>query len=564
MQLHLTEISKQLNDSYFKRHLFFLAATAITISLIGYHFGTFDEGMHIPFLKANADPTLYPGDPMIGLKEIYYSYFWLMFVPVLKAGWLEPTLFVVHIATIYLSFWAIWDLSETLFKNTLVSMLSVFGFIIPHFSFVGFPVFEFAPLSRTFVLPFLLFAVNQFFRGRIPLAFFIAGIMYNIHVVSVNFVLAMFGLSCLLEFRRIGIKNILLGGFLFILSALPVLLWKAGGTPVDFTLRPDWVDFLNKTYFLHIFNMLGPYPGPWVVTFSGMGALALFFIADPLSLQTEKAITARNFIYAGIIVVLVNIISVYFLPATIIIQSQIARIGLWILILAYMFFANYIVKLYQEKALTPIALATLIVAYIGSPTPILVVFVWWVIMHLKRPSAIRLTAVLTPLIILCTYAIVLGLRFWTPGIFIYGQQTPWVDVQDWARENTPKEARFITPPERWGVQESDWRVHSERSSAATFSELLVAAFQPGYEVGWEPRFELVAPGAFARFNGDYFANVKYTHDAYYGLSTEQLIHASCELDAQYIVIEKPHQHDLPLAYENEGFYVYDTTQISCP
>ncbi len=562
--MQIERFARQLEESTIKRHLFFLAATLVTVLLIGYHFGTFDEGMHIPFLKANADPTLYPSDPMIGLKEIYYSYFWLFFIPILKMGWLEPVLFIVHLATIYLSFWAIWDLSHTLFRNSLASMLSLFGIIVPHFSFVGFPIFEFAPLSRTFVLPFLIIAVNQFFKRRIPLAFLIAGIMYNIHVVSVNFVLAMFGLACLLEFRRIGIKTLLLSAFLFIISALPVLMWKAGGTPVDFTLRPDWVAFLNKTYFLHIFAMFGPYPGPWAVTFGGFSALVLFFLADPFDAKTEIAVTAHNFIYAGIIVVLVNLFTVYFLPVTIIIQSQIARIGLWILILAYVFFANYIVKLYTEKTVSRVALATLIVAYIFSPTPILVVIVWMVIMFVRNPRIHRLAAVLTPLTILSTYGIVLLLGFWTPGIFIYGQFTPWVDVQHWARENTPKEARFITPPERWGVQESDWRVHSERSSAATFSELLVAAFQPGYEVGWEPRFELVAPGAFAKFNGDYFANVRYTHDAYYGLSTDQLLNAACKLDAQYIVFEKPSLHELPVAYQNSGFVIYDMTQTACP
>jgi len=230
----LSNLALQLDASALKRHLLFLAATVFTVLFVGYQFGTFDEAMHIPFLKDMANPALYPGDAMLALHSIYYSYFWLGFIPLIKLGWLEPMLFGVHVISIYLSYWAIWELSKTLFHRPLACLISVAAMIVPHFSFVGFPVFEFAPLSRTVVLPFLLIAINQFFKGRVILAFLIAGLMYNIHVVSVNFILAMFGLACLLEFSRIGIRKILPSAAIFILAALPVLLWKAGGDPVDF------------------------------------------------------------------------------------------------------------------------------------------------------------------------------------------------------------------------------------------------------------------------------------------------------------------------------------------
>ena len=561
----LSNLSNQLGTSALKRQLFFIAATLSTLLLVCYNFGTFDEAMHVPFLKSMTYPSMYAGDSMLSLQKVYYSYFWHAFVPFLKLGWLEPALFIVHVASIYLSFWAIWELSETLFHDHLASLIAVLGFIIPHLSFVGFPIFEFAPLSRTFVLPFLLIALNQFFKDRIPLAFLITGAMYNVHVVSVNFVLAMFGLACLLEFRRIGIRRILFSGGLFLLAALPVLLWKAGSDPIDFTLRPEWVAFLNKTLFFHIFAMIRfSYPGTWVVTLGGISALVLFFVIFPKTEVPQTASTARNFIYAGIIVVLVNVIAVYVLPVTILIQSQVARIGLWILIIAYLYFAGYLARLYRAKSLSPAGFLVLLIAFIFSPTPILVLFMWWLIQRLKKERVLKVIAAVTGLALLGSYLIVWLIGFWTPGIYIYGHYTPWVDVQRWARENTDKDARFITPPEKWGVQESDWRVHSERASAVTLSELLVAAFEPGYEVEWMPRFELLAPGALARFNGDYFWNVTVTRQAYQALSTEQLVNAACRFNAQYIVSEKPYLHPFPLVYENSEFAVYDLGKTACP
>jgi hypothetical protein len=292
----------------------------------------------------------------------------------------------------------------------------------------------------------------------------------------------------------------------------------------------------------------------------------LFFIgsgAIPKADLPQSAITLRNFIYAGIIVLAVNVITVNWLPVTIIIQSQIARIGLWTLILSYLCFANFLARLYKEKTLLPSAFWLLVITFIVSPTPILPLLIWLLVRNAKNDKVIKTAAVATALTFLASCVLFLALGFWHPGIYIYGENSPWVDVQDWARENTPISARFITPPEKWGVQEADWRVHSERASAVTLSELLVAAFQPGYEIEWAPRFDLLAPGALQRFNGDYFSNVEVTRQAYTSLSTEQLISASCQFDTQYIVREKPSQHPLPLAYENSAFVVYDVSQIDC-
>ena len=559
----LSTLAHKLGTSLRNRHLLFLATTIVTVSFVGYQFGTFDEAMHIPFLKDMANPALYPGDKMLDLHNVYYSYFWLFFIPFLKMGWLEPILFVVHVLSIYLSYWAIWELSETLFHNHLSSLISVLAFIVPHFSFVGFPVFEFAPLSRTFVLPFLLIAINQFFKGRIILAFFITGLMYNIHVVSVNFILVMFGLACLIEFTRIGFRKIFPGLAIFIIAALPVLLWKAGGDSIDLSLRPDWVSFLNLTLFRHIFAMVGSYPPTWIIVLSGISAIILFFIAAPTTKSHQNTNTARIFMIAGIIVILVNVITVNWLPITIIIQSQIARMGLWTLILAYLFFSDLLARLYENNQTPPISFWMLALTFLLSPLPILPLLVWVLIRFVSNSRIIKGTAILLPVSFVIFCIIFLNLGFWHPGIFIYGEMTPWVEAQDWARLNTPINARFMTPPEKWGVQESDWRVHSERSSTGTLSEILVAAFLPGYEVEWKPRFELLAPGALAQFNGDYFSNEKATHSAYVNMTTEQLTIVACKLDAQFIIREKPDSQPMPSVYENSNYIIYSLDKNKC-
>jgi hypothetical protein len=180
-------------DSKIYRHLLFLFATIVSICFIGYYFGTSDQVSHIPYLKKEIYPFLFPNDKYFDLRFTHYSYFWMIFKPFLLSGRLEITMFFTHIIATYITFWAVWNLSKTLFNNTLVSMLSVIAFIIPHIGFGGFPIIEFNLVNRTVVLPFLIIAVSLFLKKRYYLTFILLGILYNFHVLSVNFILGMFG-----------------------------------------------------------------------------------------------------------------------------------------------------------------------------------------------------------------------------------------------------------------------------------------------------------------------------------------------------------------------------------
>ena len=179
------------NNSLYQ-YIFFTFTTTITVILMGYYFGSFDQAIHIPFLKKYADPTLYPNDPFFELSKYHYSFFWFMFLPFYRIGILEITMFFIHIAITFFTFWSIYRLSKTLFNNPLTSFLSTIAFVFPHIGFAGFPVFEFSLLNRTFVLPFLLLAIDYYLKRKYVFAYLILGLMYNLHIISVNFVLAMF------------------------------------------------------------------------------------------------------------------------------------------------------------------------------------------------------------------------------------------------------------------------------------------------------------------------------------------------------------------------------------
>ncbi len=564
----LKSFALRLSRSGLWLHLFLLALTLATITLIGYHVGTFDQVVHIPFLKKFVDPTLFPNDPFFDLRFEHFSYFWFFFQPFYRLGILEPVMFGVHVAATYLTFWALWSLTDLLFKNPLTNVLAVAAFVVPHIGFAGFPPIEFSLLNRTFVLPFLLWALIFFLRRRYLLAFGLLGVMYNLHVISVNFALAMLLLAGVVQWRKVGWRNLVAGMALFVVCALPVLLWKAGKSPVDLTARWEWFSIISRGTLYNLFFLFAPYVHILVITLCGVSALVLFFLARRRRPSPEYDRTVALFVWAVIIILAVEVVSAQWWPATILVQSQIIRAGLLGLILGYVYFANYIVTRWEAGELSGVDSAVLAATLVASPLP----FVPLLTLACQRliaslPWRRAVTVALLPVTFAASLGLVMSLNLWGPGLYIYPHQSPWYAAQVWAKDNTPKDTLFITPPQIYSFYDSDWRVYSERSTVVTLSELLEAAFMPNYlfdhtgsdgqvVYGWKTRFADFAPGALEKFRGDFFENERITAQAFYNLTPEQLLALAYKYHARYLVVEKPHAYPWTVVYENSQYVIY--------
>ena len=547
-------ISRLCWDDWRFRHLLFLVSTVLVVILYGYYFGTFDQASHIPFLKKSVDPTLYPNDHFFDLRSTHYSFFWLFFAPMIKIHFLEISMFVVHLLVTYLTFWAIWSLSITLFKNPLTSFITTIAFIFPHIGFSGFPLFEFSLLNRTFALPFELFALNYYLKKQELRTFFILGLIYNIHVISVNFFMVMICFDVLLRIRKYGLFFLVKTIALFILGALPVLVWKFGNSGIDIRVHYEWFDLLNRSTFFHLFNFISLKNIQVIfISLNGIASLCLFFIFSR-GLHEEKHQVSRNFIYAGICVLLVQFISTYAFPSTIIIQSQISRIGILISSFSYFYVAYYVASLFRKSTENKAIVMFAALIFTLLPTLFLITYCFE-----NKITSKYLAYVATGIITIFFSTILItiySVNLWSPGFYIYPRQSTFTEMQIWARDNTPKNAIFITPPEKWWMYETEWRVLSERSSVSTISELLEAAFDPTYISYWRPRFEAVAPGAIKQFDGNPFANLNITKNAYNSLHKEDIMNISHAYNASYVLVEKPTRYRLPIAYQNEEYIMY--------
>ncbi len=560
----LQTLATRIKQSVVQRHLFLIISTILVLCFAGYYFGTFDQAIHIPFLKKDIDPTLFPNDHFFDLRYTHYSYFWRLFAPFYRLGVLEISMFIAHVIIVYLTFWALWRLSFTLFKNELTSLLCVIAFILPHVSFGGFTIFEFSLLNRTFVLPFLLLALDFYLRRRYLLAFFILGLMYNLHVISVNFVLLMFLFDYLLQFwRRGGIRTISLGISMFIVGALPVLVWKLGSSPIDFGIHREWFSIISSSLLFHLFFLFSRDPYILFITIGGISTVLLFFVSRYFTPPKIHDQTITNFIFAILIILAVEMITAIWFPVTITIQSQIIRAGIFLTIFCYFYLANYVVEQYQSGKTKNLDSLLLIGALIFSLSPFIILIVWGIQKFIRVESLWRNFSIVVLIILFFVSISVVSYKagVWRPGVYIFAQQSAWFNAQLWARNHTRKDEVFITPPHLWLFYILDWRVVSERSTVSTLSEVLEAAFTPEYINYWKVRFNAVAPGAISRFNGNAFTSLKITKEAFYQLTVEDLKTISQRFMASYLVVEKPHRYSLPVAYQNQDFIIYSLKSL---
>lgn len=539
------------------RHILFFILTLVVISLYGYYFGTFDQSSHIPFLKKTVDPTLFPGDHFFDLRFSHYSFFWLIFIPFYKAGLLEVTMFITHVVTVYFTVWAVWRLSFTLFKNALTSLLATTTMIFPHFGFSGFPFFEFSILNRTFALPIELFALSWYFEKRTLRTFFVLGLMFNFHVISVNFLMAMILLDIVLRIKEFGFGRLIGHLAIFLLGASPVLIWKFSQSGVGLSADKEWFDIMDRGVFSHLFHFVSV-QSPYInlVTLGGISTLVLFFvfIKSRHKEYTPSDSSMVHFVYAGIIILLVQLVASYMAPSAIIIAAQITRVGVFVVLFCYMYGAHYVAQLLDKSK--PHVFLTWVMGLILSFSPLVLLVLYFLRHKVENFKTARFLMLLMSAVYVISLILALYFKLWSPGIFIFPQKYAFNKVQTWAKNNTAKDTIFITPPEKFWIYDTEWRVLSERSSVSTISELLEGAFEPDYIKYWRPRFEDVAPGALAQFKGNFYDNLDITKQAYYSLTTQDILQLAQKYNASYVVIEKPYVHVLPVIYENEQFRVY--------
>lgn len=558
------KIGKHLANHPLHKHLLFIVLAVLTVWINGYHFGTFDQVIHIPFLKKTINPGLYPNDPFLELRNYHFSYFWYFFIPLFEAGVLEESLFLVHILTVYGTFWMFWALSEVLFGDPRSNLLVTLALIFPHLGFPGFQIIEFSLLNRTFALPFILGSILLYLKNKRFLAFLLLGLILNIHAVYAVYVLCMYLLNETLTFKKSEWWNPFINLGIFMLAGLPVLIWRIQtGSGIDLSLRPDLLSLAANSLLYTVYFPIGPFSFMIGNFLAGIGTLWAFVLGYRQAAPSPKHRTMKNFVIAIGILFMAALINSYILPITILLQFQILRAGVFLLYFGMLYLSNFLSSKEKINELETQWFLVLSLSFMILITPLVVVLLWLAVKTLmkRRTRPGWLVAIVIAFHIL-TIFIGLDSGLWSPGFHSSGPNSAWQDIQAWAKDNTPLDAGFITPPHLFGHYTPGWRVFSERSTIVSIAESMELPFNPAYMEDFKSRFNAVVPNAIEVFNGNYTHTIKITEEKFYANSSSDLTKIACQFKLAYLVVEKQHPYPFKEQYRNEQFILYQLPQ--CP
>ncbi|MCW4033482.1 MAG: hypothetical protein NWF08_08865, partial [Candidatus Bathyarchaeota archaeon] len=576
---------------------YLLVLTFFSIAFNGYNFGVYDHAVLIPFMKAYNDPSLYPNDFLLTQIKYYYTFFYYILAWLTKYIDIHVLFFATHCISIFLMYLSIFMLAFRIFKNKKTAYISALLFFQPQ-PVLAINAFDSLLQARTFVFPFLLFAIFYFLNRRYVVAFTIVGIMFNLHGMSASLVLFMFLFYFLLNLKKMNKAVILKAISIFLLFASPLLLWRFSmpSSPILYA-DSQWVEITRIRLSHHIF------PLSWSVwTWIGFLLIPAIWVIS-LKHKPEPRIHRNilTFTLAILIMCLLGIVFTEFKPLAIVMNTQLLRSTKFFTVFAIIYISNYLITLFKESLnqkmicigifsslfliipkLVGIFLLQLISLEIKDRFPkisksILIfslIGFFLILISSMFPNFISFSqlsildvgfiqfsyfVLISSSILILVLSNYLGSRAnGKPVIFTFiailllisstnlhlestqdrSIENDWEAVQLWCKYNTPKDSLFIIPPRLEG-----FRVFSERSGIGDWKDGALSAYNPNYAIKWRDRMRDL--------------NTWDDREGYNLLKESDFERLACKYNATNIIIEKPKKLDLKLVYESEYFRIYE-------
>ena len=480
-------------------YLLLLAAAAL-IGLNPYTFGVYNHYVTLPFFLDLQRPELFPGDALIAERAHFFTWFLAGLEGLSRVLRASPqaVFFGVHAIAVTASVFTFYRLGLALFDRREPALYATLLFVFGIKVLGGVATFEALLMERTLALPVELLALRALVRARWVRSLSWAGLAFLIHPLSAIYVAAMIGFAALLALREIGPARFATAIAAFLLVASPSLYLKfTSDAPsmTAFSADAGWLGILRLRSAHHVFPSTWPVSG-WI--FSALFVFGLIRIQREFWPEARHRRAGHALIAVGLMAIAGTFFSEVW-PAALPIQFQFWRSFRF---LAYfgMLYAAW--RMWRATAgehswgdgLVTVATTAALWGAADLPKQAGVIAVLIALFPVSRILVDRfglrersMEGILVGLVA------VLGVAgFMQRGFLIESAQAPdWRAAQAWARTETPIDAGFIVPPNRWG-----FRVESERTIWGDWNDGTQNFFNPVFGAEWLVRMKMLG------FDGD--------------------------------------------------------------
>jgi hypothetical protein len=511
-------LKKLLQNNWFVA-LLFLIAYLLTNSYI---YAWDDQHLEIPLLKHLIDPSLYKGDYYVeGLAHNFSSYLYPILAKFIKVDQIPAAYLVLFLIARYMMFYWVYRLWVLLSGGERwVGAVAVLMFFLmgrtEEFLYRTFSHQEFSYI-------FMFGGFYYFYRERYLLAAFLFGLGANFHAIYCLFPM-LYMLAFLFLTRQDRWSMVFKTGLVFAVFALPFLSWQIprslAGAGVPALPPSEWMplyliscqqNFLFWTVPLQealtnpsfVLMRLEPY-------LFLLGLYALLCFLEPRLRRDGKT---HALVGMGYFMILVSFIFSYIYPSRFVLDLNLLRNEQFIRFMLMGYVTIFACRVTQEGKPWQALLAGIFFFFIGfngADFFILKLQKFWYVFilfavlfvclrvldsRLKHSGMtngllwLRRAFIIVPLLAsfgsFCVYHYNY-LEQKAHGTGLWQMHRNWVDMQNYVRTHTPKEAVVLTP---YDTETGGFRIFSERKVLVCYRDCGIIGFDYKAAVEWHKRIE---------------------------------------------------------------------------
>ncbi len=470
-----------------------------------------DQHLEIPLLKHLIDPSLYKGDYYVeGLSKHFSSYLYPLLAKFIKVDQVRVAYLVLFVIARYAMFFWVYKLWLWISKDRTAAFIAVLMFIVlgrtEEFLYRTFSHQEFSFI-------FMFAGIYAFYRERFLLAATLFGLGTNFNAIYNILPMAHMGFFLLLRKDRWG--ALLKACGIFLLAALPFLYWqipgaladKIGGKVIPIS---EWMPLYllscpqNFLFQQTPFKEVMANPG---LLFSKLNpdifllGLYAMLCLNPLFRRDGKVHAICG---AALLMMVFSFIFTYIHPSRFVIDLNLVRNDQFVRFML-MGYATIILYGYALKAKPWQAflagLALFAIGLYGTdflverikrfyPAYIAMVLVWlWLVLkpEARISSFLRKCLILIPLLASFTSFAVYHYQYvyhQAKGTGFFQFYRAWVDMQNFVRTHTPKDAMIFTP---YNTDTGGFRIFSERKVLVCYRDCGIIGFDYAAALEWHKR-----------------------------------------------------------------------------